>query len=1230
MVNFYRSFLTFLFLFTIAISAHSQDAKLQIFQKYILEQDSILKPDDVLNLHINKSFKTNHNQITHVYISQKINGIRIANSSYSVAFDENQNIKHAAGKFFSNLSPHAAQPSIALDQAMANALQRDVANINIQISETSTHHKFKTEINGNGFNHKGIAELAYYMTKEKELKLVWIFDSRIPKTNHWFNFYIDAVSGKILRREDWNLSCNVEEMSLSANGGVTQTSSASSAAQSAADGSAYRVFPFPVESPNHGSRQLVLEPANATASPFGWHDTDGIPGAEYTITRGNNVYAYEDINDMDEPGISPDGGAELLFDYSYIASQMPDNYLDAATTNLFYVNNRIHDILFNYGFDEAAGNFQAKNYSGEGEEDDYVLAECQDGGGFNNANMATPPDGYNPVMQMYLWQRGQLDDMLIVNSPSSIAGSYTTSNLATFGPAVPEGGITANLALLEDDSGQSLGCSPVVNSSELTGKIVLVIRGECNFTEKVLRAQNAGAVACIIINNVAGLVNPGGEDDNITIPSFIINKSDGDDFIALLETGTNINATITGLGGDDFIDGSFDNGVITHEYIHGLSTRLTGGSDNSWCLLNEEQMGEGWSDWFALMFTMNMEAENPVYRPMATFAAGQSTTGNGIRPVPYDTSFTTNSYTYAHLNNSEITVPHGVGFIWSTMLWDLTWAFIEEYGFDEDVINGTGGNNILLQLVVDGLKIQPCEPGFVDARDAILAADQINNNGENKCLIWEVFAKRGLGYSASQGSSDSRSDGIAAFDLPPACMEVFYAPIANFEIQNAQSCHGVVSFHDLSENIPQSWLWDFGDGHTSTDQNPIHSYDQPGIYSVSLTVQNNEGEDVKLLNDIIHYTLPDEVDFTEGASGCVGDTVVLSAAVAQGVVVWQDENHNDIGTGNELEVILENATATYYALAEPEPASPMYVGPQDESIGEGMIHGSTFIGTVEFEVHQPIVLQSVYVYSGNVGNRNIKLWKGNPETGQVVESQNIPIAFTGGGRIELNMEIDIPGVYNLGMAHANLYRNESGVNYPYTLENFITITGSSAGPEYYYYFYDFEITPKRCLSNGVEVMAEVIGNAQFEMAISGLEVEFTAPEAQSWHWDFGDGNESVEQNPIHIYQEEGSYTVALTANDCYATRELNLVQIGVENIHDKEFNIYPNPVSDLIHIENKTNYKINHYVLRDITGKVILTQAYNPYVGAISISHISQGAYILELQDENGKAMHREKIWILK
>ena len=75
------------------------------------------------------------------------------------------------------------------------------------------------------------------------------------------------------------------------------------------------------------------------------------------------------------------------------------------------------------------------------------------------------------------------------------------------------------------------------------------------------------------------------------------------------------------------------------------------------------------------------------------------------------------------------------------------------------------------------------DPGFVDARNAILAADTALTGGANQCEIWRAFAKRGLGFSANQGSADNRSDGVEAFDLPAACTAAtfggFSAPVAN-------------------------------------------------------------------------------------------------------------------------------------------------------------------------------------------------------------------------------------------------------------------------------------------------------------------------------------------------------------------------------------------------------------------------------------------------------------------
>ena len=205
-------------------------------------------------------------------------------------------------------------------------------------------------------------------------------------------------------------------------------------------------------------------------------------------------------------------------------------------------------------------------------------------------------------------------------------------------------------------------------------------------------------------------------------------------------------------------DGDLDNMVIVHEYGHGISNRLS-------TLGGQEQMGEGWSDYYGLLLTMESGDAGPDSRGVGTWLIGEGPGGAGIRTWPYSTNFGVNPHTYDDIK-TEV-APHGVGSVWAEMLWEMTWELITIHGFDPDFYNGTGGNNISLALVTEGLKLQVSQPGFVDGRDAILAADMAIYGGANQCAIWNAFARRGLGYSAIQGSSGSKTDGTEAFDLPP-------------------------------------------------------------------------------------------------------------------------------------------------------------------------------------------------------------------------------------------------------------------------------------------------------------------------------------------------------------------------------------------------------------------------------------------------------------------------------
>ena len=517
---------------------------------------------------------------------------------------------------------------------------------------------------------------------------------------------------------------------------------------------------------------MIVDPANLSASPFGWHDTNGVDGAEFTITRGNNVYAYEDSVGNNQPGYSPDGGSDLTFDFALDLSGQANSYFDAAITNLFYVNNMMHDVWYNYGFDEASGNFQQNNYGNGGAQNDFILAEAQDGSGINNANFSTPPDGGNGRMQMFLWSPATAPELLTIPG-GSLTGSYAGIE-AAFGGSVPtDVPLIGNLVLAFDETAPDPydACESIQNQSFLSGNIAVINRGTCEFGFKVLSAQNAGAIAVIMINNVAGnpiAMGAGADGGSVTIPSIMISNADGMALIAALEGGETISGELLNLGPFNQ-DGDFDNGIVAHEYGHGISTRLAGGANVNSCLNNPEQMGEGWSDWFALMITMEEGDLGSDISGIGTFAIGQPTDGNGIRPAPYSTDFAVNNYTYADTNDvNNISEPHGIGFVWASILWDLTWAYIDKYGFDSDLFNGTGGNNKVMQIVIEGLKLQSCSPGFVAGRNAILAADNAITGGVDQCMIWEVFANRGVGFNASEGLGFSRTDQVEDFSMPPS------------------------------------------------------------------------------------------------------------------------------------------------------------------------------------------------------------------------------------------------------------------------------------------------------------------------------------------------------------------------------------------------------------------------------------------------------------------------------
>ena len=644
--------LMIILLFALSQSLIAQQASKSELARQLLENQlrtSQLDLEDLTEMQVSSESFSNRSGVTHVYFKQHVEGIPVFNAVLNVHITQNDELLTFGNRFIENARSkiNTTVPVLTPEEAVMAAAR--------QLGYEFSGELVRKEVKGEGVSQLIMFDKADLSLEDISVKLTWqpMDDGKLylawelaiyelSAQNCW-NSRIDALTGELLHKNNWVVSCNFDHPEGEACNHTHDHHTNEKnhvkpshfefyfpSSRSPNDGSSYRVFPPPIESPIHGARQLISEPADPTASPFGWHDTDGTVTPNFTITRGNNVHAYADTEDTNtpDPGSEPDGGAGLDFDFPIDFADEPEDYMDAAITNLFFWNNFMHDWTYNYGFDEVAGNFQVNNYGNGGVAGDDVRAEAMDGSGMNNANFFTPADGSRPRMQMYLFD-------------------YT---------------------------------SPMRTSD-------------------------------------------------------------------------------------------LDGGVIAHEYGHGISNRLTGGPANVDCLSNSthrEHMGEGWSDYYLYMATLVPGEDPAVGRGVGTYSFGQPIDGTGIRPTKYSTDMTVNPSTYETIKT--VSQPHGVGYVWASMLWDMTWLLIEEYGFQD-------GYDISMNLVMEGMKLQPCPPGFVDGRDAILAADVALYSSDNQCLIWAAFTRRGLGVDADQGSPNSRADGTENFEMHP-----------DFEVEPAIDC----------------------------------------------------------------------------------------------------------------------------------------------------------------------------------------------------------------------------------------------------------------------------------------------------------------------------------------------------------------------------------------------------------------------------------------------------------
>lgn len=624
----------------------STRSSIDIVREFLSAQRALygLSDADLASLHVLGDSPGGRSGLRMLRIEQQLRGWPVFGTETRCLLDPQGRLWRTLGSLMPELATGAASADGAqrpLTEVLAALLGAGVPS-SVQAAEPLSHFQRSDGAHGS-------ARRVWFALAPGVLVPAWAITAYTADAD-WYAV-VDAEHAQLLWQRDLRESASQHPARFSvyvqADG---QTPADSPAPQSPSPALPGAGTQYPAISRSVVSMQSVQ---NLLASPNGWIDDcpGGADGCD--STRGNNVQVCLDRDATPDqcdaaaldlgghPRGNPDAGGrnrDFLgttprdFDYTPAplaanpdAGDVPTNpdYQRGAMTQLFYVANWYHDRLYALGFDEASGNFQQINPSGQGLGGDRVLIDAQNSGA-NNGNFSTPPDGAGPGrMQMYVY------------------------------------------------------------------------------------------------------------------------------------TGPNPDR-----------DGGLDAAIVLHELTHGLSHRLVG---NATGLLWDvaRSMGEGWSDFYALSLLNAAPGDDPdAAYPFGSYISYRlSNLGDnyvyGYRRFPYSTNPQINPLSFADIDDVTLDesggIPvsplplsangalevHNAGSIWALALWEIRSRIIAGAGG-----NVPQGNETMLQLVTDALKLTPSNPSFLDGREALLVADCMTQGCAHEQAIWGGFADRGLGYGA--------------------------------------------------------------------------------------------------------------------------------------------------------------------------------------------------------------------------------------------------------------------------------------------------------------------------------------------------------------------------------------------------------------------------------------------------------------------------------------------------
>lgn len=465
-----------------------------------------------------------------------------------------------------------------------------------------------------------------------------------------------------------------------------------------------------------------------------------------------------------------------------------------------------------------------------------------------------------------------------------------------------------------------------------------------------------------------------------------------------------------------------------------------------------------------------------------------------------------------------------------------------------------------------------------------------------------------------------------------------------------------------SRNIT-SWLWNFGDGSTSTQQSPSHTYTNAGTYNVSLTVSGTTGSDTETKNGYI--TVTGGSTGNSSLTGLVTDATTGSAIAGALVSVAGLSATTDSQGNYTINNVPAGALVAGFAANQTSGPAPLTIIFADQSTENSNTVTCSQTGYITYSNNQVVI-----PVNGSL-TLNISL-------SPTLAAGNMRFVLNwGASPLDLDSHLKTPDIE--GRPYHIFYADEgSALAAPYALLDYDYTDGY--GPEtmtiyqmfngtYQYYVYNYSESPAITTSQAVvqiyneaglmhtlqvpssgnglfwyvcdvngstgqviirNVIQETIpGSLRDEFPVKTKKPQIPAERTiTSWLWNFGDGTTSTQQNPTHTYSSNGSYTVALTVNN--GVNEANeskagYIQVGSQGIDaislSQQIKLYPVPASSEMQIEAPE--KIGLLRVTTLSGIEIFRSQIDADTYKLNVGNLPKGIYFLLLDTTKGIAVKK-------